>query len=81
MPTYVFKCEKCGNVLEQLLSLKEYVEQHFPLCMEEGCDGHPVMKPQIQAVPSIFKGTGWTPKYSGGLADGPPTDIVMPKKR
>jgi len=81
MPTYVFKCEKCGNVLEQLLSLREYTEQPFPLCMEEGCDGQQKMRVQLQPVGAIFKGAGWTPKFANGNAQGPSTDVLIPKKR
>jgi predicted nucleic acid-binding Zn ribbon protein len=81
MPTYVFKCAKCGNMLEQMMSLGEYAQNPFPLCMEEGCDGQQKMKVQLQPVGFILKGTGWTPKYAGGAGEGPSTDLAMPKKR
>lgn len=81
MPTYVFKCPKCGNVLEQLLTMGEYAQQPLPLCMEEGCDGQQKMKVQLQAAGLIFKGTGWTPKFSHGAGSGPSTDLLIPKKR
>lgn len=63
MPTYVFKCEKCGNTLEQLMTMGEHAVTPAPLCMEEGCDAQQRMKPQLQPVGFILKGTGWTPKY------------------
>jgi putative FmdB family regulatory protein len=66
MPTYVFKCEKCGRVLEQLLSLKEYAVNPFPRCCAEGCDGQQRMKVVLQPSALIFKGTGWTPKHHKG---------------
>ncbi len=81
MPTYVFKCQKCGKVLEQLMSIREYSETPAPMCCEEGCDGQERMKPQLQASALIFKGTGWTPKFAKGVAEGPSTDVVVPKRR
>ena len=81
MPTYVFKCNKCKNQIEQLMSLGEFAQNPFPLCMEDGCDGQQKMKVQLQPVGFALKGTGWTPKFSHGNAEGPPTDIVMPRKR
>lgn len=81
MPTYVFKCHKCGNQLEQLMSMKEYVQTPAPMCCESGCDGQQRMTVQLQAVASVLKGTGWTPRFEGGLARGPSTDLLIPKKR
>ena len=81
MPTYVFKCPKCGNELERMMSIADYVQTPKPKCCELGCDGHQEMKPQLQGAGISLKGTGWTPKFSNGLADGAPTDILIPKKR
>ena len=81
MPTYVYKCGKCGKVFEQMLSIREYCETPAPLCMEPGCDGQQRMKPQLQPAGFILKGTGWTPKFSGGAGEGPSTDVLMGKKR
>jgi len=81
MPTYVFKCSKCGFELEQLMSIREFTENPAPVCCNEGCDGHQRMKNQIQAVGFSLKGVGWTPKFAHGNAEGPPTDIAIPRKR
>lgn len=79
MPTYAFKCPKCGFDVEILMSIREFSDGNRPLCTQPGCDGQQKMETQIFAVPSHFKGTGWTPKGSDSW--GAPTDIVMPKKR
>lgn len=81
MPTYVFKCPKCGHHIEQLLSIKEYTNNPHPMCVEEGCDGQQKMEPQIQASGIIFKGSGWTPRFAGGAGEGPSTDLLIGKKR
>jgi putative FmdB family regulatory protein len=79
MPTYVFKCPKCGNELEQLMSMGEYAAAPHPKCCAEGCDGQQTMKPQLQPTAFILKGTGWTPKSYESF--GAPTDIIHGKKR
>jgi putative FmdB family regulatory protein len=80
MPTYVFKCVKCGHVLEQLMTMGEYAQTPLPKCAEEGCDGQQEMKPQITGGTGfVLKGTGWTPKTADSW--GAPTEAVMPKKR
>jgi predicted nucleic acid-binding Zn ribbon protein len=63
MPTYVFKCEKCGNILEQMMSMGEFATLPIPMCCNDGCDGQQWMSPQLQPTGFILKGTGWTPKY------------------
>jgi predicted nucleic acid-binding Zn ribbon protein len=63
MPTYVYKCPKCSNELEQLLTVGEYATQPLPVCVQEGCDGHQQMKPQLQASVIKLRGTGFTPKF------------------
>jgi predicted nucleic acid-binding Zn ribbon protein len=79
MPTYVFKCEKCGNSIEQMMSLKEYTENPFPMCVEDGCDGNSKMKVQLQPTAFALKGTGWTPKFDG-TERGPSTDLMKSNK-
>ncbi len=80
MPTYVFKCPKCGFVLEQLMTMGEYATTPLPKCCQLGCDGQEEMKPQITGGTGfILKGTGWTGKSD--TWHGPSTDIVVPKKR
>lgn len=79
MPTYVFKCPKCGNVFEQLMTIGEYEQYSKPKCVEEGCDGQQTMEPQLQPTGFILKGSGWTPR--GEHSFGAPTDLAMPKKR
>lgn len=68
MPTYSFLCESCGATKELVMSISE-----FELCTAPdgknviGCDRCPTSKPmrvQLYAAPVIFKGSGWTPKYS-----------------
>lgn len=81
MPTYVFKCEKCSTQIEQLMTLKEFTDKLYPMCVEEGCDGQQKMVPQIQPSAVVFKGTGWTPKFADGAGEGPSTDLLIPKKR
>lgn len=80
MPTYVYKCPKCGFVLEQLLSMGEYAAAPLPRCCSDGCDGQQVMKPQITGGTGfVLKGSGWTPKSDESF--GAPTDIIHGKKR
>jgi putative FmdB family regulatory protein len=81
MPTYVFKCPKCGQQLEQLLSMGEYAMSGAPMCCQEGCDGQQKMVTQLQPSGLIFKGTGWTPKFADGNARGPSTDVLTPNKK
>ena len=79
MPTYVYRCPKCGNTLEQLMSMGEYAAAPLPKCCREGCDGHEEMKPVITGGSGfILKGTGWTPKSDVDF--GAPTDIIGSKR-
>ena len=79
MPTYVFKCQKCGCCIEHLMSIREYSSTPSPMCVEDGCDGQQEMKVQLQPVGTIFKGSGWTPRSEHSF--GAPTELAMPKKR
>lgn len=83
MPTYVFKCPKCGLELEQLMSMGEFAQTPAPMCCAEGCDGQQRMRVQLQPAGLVFKGTGWTPKHykKSSTSRGAPTDILTPKKR
>ena len=38
MPTYDFRCQKCGNVFESILRLFEYEGLQWPVCSECGTD-------------------------------------------
>lgn len=49
MPTYDYKCEKCGGAVEQYHG----IDEHGPSCC-----GVPMQK-VFTAVPAIFKGNGW----------------------
>jgi len=80
MPTYCFKCPKCGNTFEQLMTMGEYAMTPKPKCVEDGCDGHQTMQPQLYAVGFALKGTGWTPRFEGGAGLGVSTDVAIPKK-
>lgn len=67
MPTYSYKCPKCGNVLEQLMTMGEYAMTAKPKCCQEGCDGQQVMEPQVLGGTGfVLKGTGWTPRTHRG---------------
>lgn len=82
MPTYAFRCPKCGNEIQSIMKISEYVEGPRPKCCAEGCDG----QPDMESIPLVgggfsLKGTGWTPKFSNGASDGAPTDILIPKRR
>lgn len=63
MPTYVFKCPKCGFQMERLLSIMEFSTTPNPVCVTDGCDGQQTMKTVIQPTAFALKGTGWTPKH------------------
>jgi putative FmdB family regulatory protein len=79
MPTYVFRCPKCGGVLEQLMSMGEYAQFPLPRCCREGCDGQQEMKPVITGGTGfILKGTGWTPKSDADF--GVSSDIAGGRK-
>jgi predicted nucleic acid-binding Zn ribbon protein len=82
MPTYAFRCLKCGNELEWAMTIADYSSDFVkPKCVADGCDG----QQEMVSVPVLshfsLKGTGWTPKFANGNALGPPTDIAMPRKR
>jgi putative FmdB family regulatory protein len=50
MPTYDYKCQKCGITVE----VSHSVSEHGPRC-----DCGEVMQKVFTAVPAIFKGEGW----------------------
>lgn len=80
MPTYVYKCEKCGSVLEQLMTMSEYAAALHPKCCAEGCDGQQTMKPQITGGTGfVLKGTGWTGKSDTWV--GAPVEAALPAKK
>lgn len=81
MPIYVYGCPKCGETVELLLKLREYLALVPPVCVRSGCDGLQEMRPQLQAAGIVLRGPGWTPKFAGGAAEGPSTDLVFGKKR
>jgi len=81
MPTYAFRCPKCAAEIESVMRIAEYINNPKPKCCAEGCDGQQDMVSIPYAIPASLKGTGWTPKFGHGNADGPSTDIVMPRKR
>lgn len=64
------------------MKISEYTTLASPKCCADGCDGQQSMV-SIPLVGGGFslKGTGWTPKFGGGLGDGPSTDLLIPKRR
>lgn len=62
MPTYTYYCPKCHTYMEMVRKISEHTAAR-PVCVADGCDGQQVMETVIQAVPTVFKGSGWTPKY------------------
>ncbi len=60
MPTYVYRCDQCGNVIERRQSF-----QDPPLTECEACQGR--LQRVLQPVGIIFKGSGfYTTDYRGG---------------
>ena len=55
MPTYEYKCEKCGFVFEEFQSIKA---QPLTDCKKEGCDGK-VEKLFSAGAGFLFKGSGF----------------------
>jgi predicted nucleic acid-binding Zn ribbon protein len=80
MPAYAFRCPKCNNEVELVMSITEYSKASTkPVCVLEGCDGQQEMV-SIPVLTSFqLKGTGWTGKSEHNW--GAPTDIAMPRKR
>lgn len=64
MPTYTWRCQKCGHELEWSMKISEYEQNknNQPVCVEPGCDGNSKMEIQLQPVGAILKGSGWTKK-------------------
>lgn len=50
MPRYDFKCNKCGSVIEVVMS---FGDSTIPVCCQES------MSKVFQATPAVFKGGGW----------------------
>jgi putative FmdB family regulatory protein len=62
MPTYEFRCQKCGHRIELQKSLGD---QTVPLCCEEECGGLPMVQ-QISLSSFVLRGRGWSSDgYSG----------------
>jgi putative FmdB family regulatory protein len=80
MPTYAFRCPKCGSEIESVMKISEYSTNPKPKCCADGCDGQQDMVSVPFATPASFKGAGWTPNFSDGTARGPSTDLLQPKK-
>ena len=60
MPTYVYKCPKCGHQLEMTRTVAEHATK--PVCCADGCDGHHVMETQLSPLIFQLNGQGWTKK-------------------
>lgn len=54
MPTYDYRCEKCGSVFEITHGFDEKPSQ---TCLAEGCDG--TLRRVFSPPTIIFKGSGW----------------------
>ena len=55
MPTYEYKCEKCGKVFEEFQSIKA---EPLKKCREKGCEGD-VKRLFSGGAGFIFKGSGF----------------------
>lgn len=55
MPTYEYKCEKCGNVFEKFQSI---TAEPLSQCIKEGCDGS-VKRLFSAGAGFLFKGSGF----------------------
>jgi putative FmdB family regulatory protein len=54
MPTYDYKCEKCGNVFE----IRHAFDAKVPdTCLDPDCDG--TLRRVFSPPTIIFKGSGW----------------------
>ncbi len=53
MPTYVYKCDLCGNQFEKIQSFKDDALKICPCGREGG------VRRVIQPVGIVFKGSGW----------------------
>ena len=51
MPTYAFKCDKCGSEAERYFG---FHDTH-----EVTCDCGQLMSKIITPTPAVFRGTGW----------------------
>jgi putative FmdB family regulatory protein len=62
MPTYEYECDSnddgCGHVFEEFAKMTDPIRQKCPECGK-------LKLVRIFGVPGvIFKGSGWTPKFS-----------------
>jgi putative FmdB family regulatory protein len=53
MPTYEFKCVKCGHLFERLLSISDNSKQKCPVC------GKNTQRQISSGAGLIFKGSGF----------------------
>lgn len=58
MPIYEYICKNCKNEFEEQRSIKSLKRKKCPKC------GKLKLEIKIKNVSIIFKGSGWTPKYS-----------------
>ena len=54
MPTYEYKCDKCGATFE---TEQKITDEPLRECREEGCDGE--VRRQIGLTAFTLKGSGW----------------------
>ncbi|MGD9419590.1 MAG: FmdB family zinc ribbon protein [Verrucomicrobiota bacterium JB025] len=78
MPTYDYKCQKCGTVFEVFQSMND---AKLTDCREEGCDGQ-VKRLLGTGGGIIFKGSGFyeTDYRSKSYKDGAKADKESGKK-
>jgi len=60
MPTYEYKCNSCGNIQEEIHSIKLSAEEADIHCKE--CGEHPMVRIISKNGNIIFKGEGWATK-------------------
>ncbi|MBI3962137.1 MAG: hypothetical protein HY335_05250 [Deinococcus sp.] len=71
MPTYVYKCQRCGNQFEMAQPMTAQ-----PLKVHESCGGE--VRRMIQPAPVIFNGSGFYITDSRKSTDSPKS---QPKDR
>ena len=67
MPTYTYKCEKCGKSEDLFLEMGHDVPkcaETFKDCEEESCPKDEELQRVYTAVGIHFRGQGWTEKTS-----------------
>lgn len=65
MPIYVYKCDKCETVTEEIQKMSD---PPLTVCEVEGCDG--TLHKQLTTASPHFKGSGWASDGYGKVTMG-----------